>query len=257
MAKWAPHPHPDPAFRCTPATLKKRWARLHRGDCEPLPTQAGAVQAWIAYHAGDFEAAVQLGLAAGDAGLNAANKAAIIHAHYLEASEPRRLARLQEAAERAAELQSNAPDNANAYYLYAMAMGRYSQGISVTRALAQGLGAKVRDALRQALALQPAHADAHIAMGTWHAEVIDKVGALIAGLTYGARREAALEHFGRALALNPDSAIARIEYANALVMLDGKRALKQAEGLYAEAAACTPADAMEWLDVELARKEIG
>jgi hypothetical protein len=39
-----------------------------------------------------------------------------------------------------------------------------------------------------AIALQPRHADAHIALGAFHAEVIDKVGALIGGMTYGAKQ---------------------------------------------------------------------
>jgi hypothetical protein len=59
-----------------------------------------------------------------------------------------------------------------------------------------------------------------------------------------------------ALKLNPDSAIARIEYANGLVMLEGDKRMKEAEKLYAEAAMCKPLDAMERLDVEMARAEL-
>jgi tetratricopeptide (TPR) repeat protein len=86
--------------------------------------------------------------------------------------------------------------------------------------------------------------------------VIDKVGGLVAGVTYGAKKDSALEHFQKALKLNPDSAIARVEYANGLVMLFGKAHMDNAEKLYREAAACKPADAMERLDVELARSEL-
>jgi len=39
--------------------------------------------AWRAYHAGEFAQAVALGEAAGEAGLNVANKALVIHASYL------------------------------------------------------------------------------------------------------------------------------------------------------------------------------
>ena len=75
-------------------------------------------------------------------------------------------------------------------------------------------------------------------------------------MTYGAKKESALEHYQKAQKLNPDSAIARIEYANGLIMLFGKARMAEAEKLYQEAAACTPADAMERLDVELARSEL-
>jgi hypothetical protein len=79
---------------------------------------------------------------------------------------------------------------------------------------------------------------------------------MIGGLTYGAKKDVAIKNFQAALKLMPDSAIARIEYANGLVMLEGKKALKQAEELYEAAAACEPLDAMERLDVELAKSEL-
>jgi len=47
-----------------------------------------------------------------------------------------------------------------------------------------------------------------------------------------------------------------MEFANALAMLYGKRKLAEAERLYAEAAECEAADAMERLDVEAAREEL-
>ena len=78
----------------------------------------------------------------------------------------------------------------------------------------------------------------------------------MAGVTYGAKKDSALEHYQKALKLNPDSAIARVEYANGLIMLFGKARMADAEKLYKEAAACKPADAMERLDVELARSEL-
>ena len=127
----------------------------------------------------------------------------------------------------------------------------------MAKALAQGLGGKVRNALTRAIELQPKHADAHIALGAFHAEVVDKVGALVAGVTYGAKRDEAFRLFRRAIELNPDSAIARVEFANAMVMLDGRKALKEAEALYAQAAGCEALDAMERLDVEAAREELG
>ena len=149
-----------------------------------------------------------------------------------------------------------APKDPNAHYFFAFAAGRYGQGISVAKALSQGLGGKIRDALLTAIKLEPKHADAHIAYGSYQAEVIDKVGGLVAGMTYGAKKDSALEHFQKALKLNAESAIARVEYANGLIMLFGKSRLADAEKLYKEAAACKPADAMERLDVELARSEL-
>ena len=106
------------------------------------------------------------------------------------------------------------------------------------------------------MTLAPKHADAHIALGTWHAEIINKVGSLMGGLTYGAKKETAEKHFRAALELNPDSAIARTEYADGLVMMFGNSRLQEAEKYYAEAVECTPADAMERLDIEAAKAEM-
>ncbi|MGR6722265.1 hypothetical protein ACU6QI_00160, partial [Aeromonas veronii] len=80
-------------------------------------------------------------------------------------------------------------------------------------ALAQGLGSKVKTALETTIKLAPKHADAHIALGAFHAEVIDKVGKLL-GKTQGADTATGLKMFEQALKLNPGSAIAMIERAN-------------------------------------------
>ncbi len=255
MAKWAKFPHQG-EFHYTTASLKKNWARLHAGDCEPLPKTTEALTAWTLFHNGEFRAAVDVGLKAGPSGINAANKASCIHATYLEPKEQARLDIFMEVAARAQQLQHETPDNTNAWYWQAYALGRYSQGISVAKALAEGLGTRVRKALDNTLRLAPQHADAHIALAAFHAEVIDKVGALIGGLTYGAKKETGLKHYQTALTMNPHSAIAMIEYANGLVMLEGERRMKEATVLYQKAATLTPADAMERLDIEMAKAEL-
>jgi tetratricopeptide (TPR) repeat protein len=158
---------------------------------------------------------------------------------------------------RRAEAQARAePKCANAHYLYAYAAGRYSQSISVVKALAEGYGGRIRKALEAALAIDPKHADAHTAMGMFHAEIVDKVGALVGGVTYGAKRETGEEHLRKAMKLNPDSPIAHVEAANGLVMLHGKKAIDEAGRLYAHAAAMKPRDAMEALDIEAAKAEL-
>ena len=257
MAKtWTKFPHADKKFQYTAVTLKKVWERLHKGDAEPFPKSDAVIDAWIAFHAGDFQTAAELGAKAGADGINVANKSQAIYANYLEANDRKKLDLFEEVAARAEKLQRDQPKNANAYYWQAYALGRYAQGISIAKALAQGIGGKVKNALESTITQAPKHADAHIALGAYHAEVIDKVGAMIGGLTYGAKKDAAIRNYQTALKLNPNSAIARIEYANGLVMLEGNKALKQAEQLYAEAAACEPMDAMEKLDVEQAKAEI-
>jgi tetratricopeptide (TPR) repeat protein len=253
MPKWTAFPYDLYDFDA--AKLKKQWVRLHTGDVEPAPKDGAVFDAWALFHAGEFRKAFDAGLKAGGDGITVANKAQAIYANYLEKNEKTRLAMFQEVMARAQAQATAEPKNPNAHYWMSYAIGRYSQGISVAKALTQGLGVKLKAALEKTITLAPKHADAHIALGAFHAEVIDKVGTLL-GKTQGASKAMGLSLFQQALKLNPGSAIAMIEYANGLVMLEGDKKMKEAEKLYADAAACTPADAMERLDVELAKSEL-
>jgi tetratricopeptide (TPR) repeat protein len=253
---WAAFPYPDAAFDYAGPELKKHWARLHLGDREPFPREPKLVEAWRSFHRGDFQQAVVLGLELGPPGYAVANKAAAIYANYLEPGKARKLKIFEETGARAEEAIAALPEHANSHYLYAYALGRRSQYASVVEALAQGIGGRIRDALARTLELEPKHAEAHTAVGTYHAEIIDKVGAMLGGLTYGASRDEALKHYRKALELHPGSAIARIEYSGGLLMMFGKTRLEEATRLVVEASKLEPCDAMERLDVELARSKL-
>jgi hypothetical protein len=75
-------------------------------------------------------------------------------------------------------------------------------------------------------------------------------------MTYGARKETSLHLFEKALGLTPLSVIAKIEYANALVILEGDKRLADATRYYEQAAVTRALDATERLDVEMAQAEL-
>jgi tetratricopeptide (TPR) repeat protein len=253
MPRWTVFPHENETFRHDAKGLRKLWPKLHAGDAEPWSKDAAVVAAWIEFHAGEFKRAVDAGLAARGAGITAANKAQAIYAHYLERNAERKLALFLEVAARAEAQQRAEPKNPNAFYWQAYALGRYSQGISVVKALAQGLGGKVKHALERTIELAPKHADAHIALGSFHAEVIEKVGRLM-GRFEGADADAGLAMYERAAKLDPGSVIGLVERARGLVLIDGAKRRAEAAKLLARAAAATPLDAMQRLDVEAARR---
>lgn len=255
MAKWTVFPHLG-EYQFDTASVTRHWHRLHAGDVEPLPDDPAVVQAWVLFHNGEFQRARESGLSAGGDGFTVANKATCMYANYLEKKEKNKLDLFMEVAQRAEVQAAEQAKNPNAWYWHGYALGRYSQGISVAKALAQGLGGKVKEALEKAIKLQPKHADAHVALGAFHSEVIDKVGALIGGMTYGAKKDVGLRLFQDALKINPNSAIAMIEYANGLLMLEGDKKMKEATRLYEQAAASKPVDAAERLDVSLAQAEL-
>jgi len=272
------------ARRAAGGELRSRWNRLHRGDCEPWPDAerierlarkyrgfAASVEdcqgpealardlqsAWGEFHAGEFGAAIGHGGRLGPLGASVANKAAAVSTLYAPAGASAALATLDAAVKRAEAAVEVLPDYPNAHYLLALVLGRYSQRISILKALAEGLAGRVRSHLERSLALEPRHAEAHLAFGLYHAEIIGKLGALAAGLTYGVSRDAALEHFGQAARLAPDSPIVLMERANGLLLLDARRYRDEARALYAQAAALAPGDAMERLDIERAQRGPG
>jgi tetratricopeptide (TPR) repeat protein len=265
---WAPYADTD-AFDYPLDKLKKKWAELHRGDCEPWPDAdrihalepdhadpegaAGTLQeAWRCYHRGDFARAVDLADELGLLAHAVANKASGIYADYLEEDDDTKLAIYQAGIERAEAAIEAYPDDANAHYFHAFVLGRYSQCISVPQALAQGVGGKIRKSLENALRLAPDHAEAHTAFGLYHAEIIDKVGKLVGSMTYGASADKAMAHFEKALKLTPQAPIAHLEFGNGLYLLYGDKRLEESNDAYARAAEQSPIDAMQALDRDYA-----
>lgn len=256
MPAWSPFPYPATEYEYPENALKQAWPELHRGDCEPYPENGELQEAWRCFHRGEFQQAVRLGDATGIDGHAVANKATGIYATYLEEDSKRQIDCFKAAIARAEEAIEALPEDPNSHYFHAFNLGRYSQSISVVKALRQGVGGKILGSLQQALELQPDHAEAHTALGMYHAEIIDKIGKLIGGVTYGASEREAMQHFRRALELTPRAPIARIEYGNGLYLLYGDSRLDEVAGLYEAAATTRPLDAMEKLDVESALAEL-
>ena len=250
MSKWMKFPHDQKAITYAGDALKKNWGALHKGDNEAYPKDAGMQEAWRQFHAGNFAAA-----AAAEAS-TVAIKATSIYATHLESKDATRVMHYQNAMEMAVALMKSEPKNPNAYYQYAYAAGRYSQSVSVMKALKEGYGGKIKTALETTIKLDSKHADAHTAMGAYHAEILDKVGALVGKLTYGANKDAAVEHYEKAIKLNPGSPIAHIEYANGLLLLFGDKQEDKAVTLYEKAAKMKAKDAMDVLDIAMANNEL-
>ena len=277
---WAAFPHDTKGILYAGDALKKAWPRLHAGDVEPYPdtkraavllaaagksapkgmgadTLAVALQdAWRAFHRGDFEAAFNAGEKLGPPGASVAVKALGIHATYLVDDDAGKLKRFEQASSLAEAAVMALPGEANSHYRHAFALGRYSQHLGLLKAIKQGIAGKVRTALDTALDLAPKHAEAHTAMALYHAEIIGKVGAMLGGLTYGAKAAEADKHIQAALKLTPESPIAHIEHGNVLMLLHGDKQESAAAAAYEKAAKLKPLDAMEALDAAYARSQL-
>ncbi len=282
MSRWNSFPHTNSDYLYKGESLLESWSDLHRGDCVEYPDDdwveqtleqypeaapddfdgdfsalAATIQnAWRCFHSGDFEKAVQLSEQCGHLAHAPANKTAGVYASYLEPDEAKQQACYLEAIERAEAAIEILPDDSNSHYFHAFNLGRYSQSISIIKALSQGIGGKIQSSLQAALELQPEHAEAHTALGMYHAEIINKVGKMLGKMTYGASAAKALKHFDRALELTPGSPIAHIEYGNGLYLLYEDDKIDEVSDLYVKASELEPMDAMEKLDIEAALAEL-
>lgn len=246
-----------PEFDLSGGALKKSWAALHRGNLEPFPGPARVRKAWQSYHEGRFGDAVRAGEKHGDECLLPAAFAATMYAHYLENDEDKKLDRFEHAvdlAERAAEFD---PDSANAHFMLAVVLGRYSQFINILEALAKGIAPRVKESLAECLEIEPEHAEAHAALAAWHAEIVDTLGSMLASLRFGAKRKHAEEHFDTAIELCPESPFPYIEKANGLAVMYGDDSEDEIRELLETAVNMTPGDAMQALDIGQAQAQLG
>jgi tetratricopeptide (TPR) repeat protein len=282
MAKWNRFPHESDEFDYQGDSLLEAWPDLHAGDRVEFPDAewventlaespeaapddfdgdyqalADVIQeAWRCYHRGEFQQATKLADQCGYLAHAVANKATGIYATYLEPDEKAQQALFLSAVERAEAAMEILPNDPNSHYFHAFNLGRYSQSISIVKALSQGIGGKLHTSLKNALDLEPDHAEARTAMGMYHAEIVSKVGKMLAKMTYGASAARAIENFDLALELTPQSPIAHIEYGNGLYLLYEDDRIDDVSNLYIKASEFEPMDAMEKLDIESALAEL-
>lgn len=140
-------------------------------------------------------------------------------------------------------------NNAEAYFELARAQGRLAQFSGILQSL--GLAGDMKKNLDQAIRLDPKMAGAYVALGLWHASLDEK--GFIARRATGADKNQIIPNFEKAIALEPNVAVHRIEYANALV-LQKKRAEAAAQ---LQKAVTLPAETFwQKRDLETAKKTL-
>lgn len=232
--------------------LLARWADLHAADLAKEP-EGDLLEAWLLFHNGYFEEAAKAGLALGAEGTPVVIRAVVAYTDYICEDDDVSVDLLEQAYLLG---ESHCEDNFECLFTTALAMGRYSQSISITKALSKGLGGKVKKLLSTILDEKPNHAEAHLAMAMYHAEIIDKVGATLGGLTYGANAKTAHKHIEKALELVPN-AINLIEAGNAILLLKGEsKGMDEATDFYQQAAEVEPLDALQAMDVDFAASQL-
>ncbi|MDH4580749.1 hypothetical protein E8F20_02540 [Pseudomonas sp. BN415] len=235
--------------------LRERWADLHSGNHEPWPEDQQLQNAWRLYHYGRFAEAVDAALGLGDAGVVVASFAATMQAQYVEQDPTRRAELFKQVMAWSYEALCRGNVSANLHYMYAVALGRYSQLISVMEALAQGYASVIKTQVEKALELDPQHAEALATFAGWHASVSEQAGELMAKMLYGASQEAAEELYQKALHSAPQSVIPLIEMAWGLETMFGKSSNEDALQCLDKALSLPTLDAMQRLDQQRARTQ--
>ncbi len=254
--QWKKFTSEQQSFDFSGVALKEQWDNLHAGNLEPYPEDENLQEAWRCYHQGDFAQAVDIGNKLGDQGAIVSAFATVIYAQYVEEDGDEKI-RLFKSAITLCELHlETSPDVLNLHYMYAVAMGRYSQFISMVEALQQGFGKKIKDALEACLALNASHAEALVTYGGWNAEIVDKAGAMLGKLMYGATKDASVEHYQKALAFTPNSPIPYIEYAYGLQLMYGEMKIDDSITYLEKGLLLKPADAMQALDQQAAKAQL-
>jgi hypothetical protein len=211
---------------------------------------AGLPDAQALYTKGEFQKASETALAVGGSnGFAFAAKANSIYASTRPAAEQEGLyVKSESYANQAIKLDDK---NDAGYFELARSIGRLSQLRGVAAALLQGLGTKVKENLDKSLSLNPKNAGAWVALGLWNAEIVAKGVAFL----YGADAGKVVPSMEKAIALEPDAIIHRVEYAKALMLLDPKNKPKAIE-LLEKAVTLKVNDVAEGFDLERAKKDL-
>ena len=169
------------------------------------------------------------------------------------ADQPALYERAIAAAEEAIRLD---PDNPAAHFQSAHAVGRSGEVVGVMQALNQGYARRVRAALEESLRLDPQLGGAHLGLAGWHAQIVNRMGRMMANMAFRATRQDALAHYERALELDPDEMFTYLEYAHGLLLLNRSRNLGQARELLTRAIELPRQDALDRILHELAVRRL-
>jgi len=211
--------------------------------------QAPSVAALV--DAGRFQEAYEAGLRLGTPeALALAAKGASFCALYQAKDEEKRTW-FERAEKAASQAIAKAPDYPEGYFERARALGRLSQYKGILEALAEGLAPRIKGDLEKTLKLKPDHAGAMVALALWHFELVQK-GWLVAA-TQGADGSRVEPLMKKAIELEPDGIIHRVEYARVLAAWGKKAEARKQLEIALSLPAKTAADRY---DQERARKDL-
>ncbi len=188
----------------------------------PLAEAAPSGEAEALYDSGHFLEAAKLAEARNTAeGLAFAARATLMHAGYMAEGEEA-LDELKKGEALARQAVAKDPEDVEGLLDLVVALGYLSREEGMMRAHEDGYGREAQKLLGKAIQLAPDDPWAEAAYGGWNAEIVARGGSFAASVVYGASRDKAIEAFDKAVMLDPDNPIIRVEYATALIRMRSK-----------------------------------
>lgn len=123
-------------------------------------------------------------------------------------------------AKKAVSLDKNLADG---YFELARTQGRLALFSGTLESL--GLAKEMKANLDRSLKLNPKHASAYVALGLWHANLESK--GFVARSATGANKNQVIPSFKKAIQLEPNTIVNRLEFANALLLFGKKESAKK------------------------------
>lgn len=172
-----------------------------------------------------------------------------LYEHAMQQAQNRRealMVQCEQFAQKALELN---PKNADAYFELGASAGQFALLRGTVWAFLNGIPQQIRTHFEKAIALEPRHTFAMVALARWHAEVVVGGG----GFLYNASADEALRLLSRAVRIEPNNINLRVNFAETLMVLD-KNNRAAAKAQLEIAVTLTPRDFLERKALENARK---
>ena len=193
-------------------------------------------EAEASYAEGFYLEAAQIAEEAGGASgfAFAATSLNIYALYYAEKEESVKLyQRAMDLAGRAVEID---PKSLRGNNELARAMGRYSQRIGRVRAMNEKFAERIRKHIEVTLSIDDQFAEGHLALGRWHAGLIEVLGSFLARSFFGASKNDAVYHLERALELDSEGIDSHYGVAIGFLALGKRKYRKKAKGLLLQVA---------------------
>lgn len=234
-----------PTFNHTREDLTQQWANWHREDNMAAPTAeqfASRVKdskelqkefaegtdyvaltekffdTALLLHNGKFQEAYDAGASLKQFGIVIRAHARYLNTYYSVTDKKIRVAEFKAIADEIGTALDKEPENKDLLFIHAYMHGRYLEELPFKMSLVPTY-TKLFNGVKDILKENPKHLGAQLIQASFHADASVKA-PFLAKVRFGSKPEVALEKFDIALKQDPQSTIAQLEYATALIKLN-------------------------------------